>query len=91
MKVKLEQIAKKSGYSVATVSRVLSGKVKGRSQSVAEILMTARDLGYKTSSVNYKNLSLPMDIVLITQHDAEEFYSCLYEAFDRISLKKISI
>ena len=88
MKVKLEQIAKKSGYSIATVSRVLSGKAKGRSQSVTEILMTARDLGFKTSSINYKNLSLPLDIAFITQHDAEEFYSCLYEAFDRISFEK---
>ncbi len=88
MKVKLEQIAKKSGYSVATVSRVLSGKAKGRSHSVTDILMTARDLGFKTSSVNYKNLSLPLDIALITQHDAEEFYSSLYESFDRISFEK---
>ena len=88
MKVKLEQIAKKSGYSIATVSRVLSGKAKGRSHSVTDILMTARDLGFKTSSVNYKNLSLPLDIALITQHDAEEFYSCLYESFDRISFEK---
>ncbi len=88
MKVKLEQIAKKSGYSVATVSRVLAGKAKGRSQSVTEILMTARDLGFKTSSINYKNLSLPLDIAIITQHDAEEFYSCLYESFDRISFEK---
>ena len=88
MKVKLEQIAKKSGYSIATVSRVLSGKAKGRSHSVAQILMTARDLGFKTSSVNYKNLSVPLDIALITQHAAEEFYSCLYESFDRISFEK---
>lgn len=88
MKVKLEQIAKKSGYSVATVSRVLAGKAKGRSQSVTEILMVARDLGFKTSSINYKNLNLPLDIALITQHDAEEFYSCLYESFDRISFEK---
>jgi LacI family transcriptional regulator len=88
MKVKLEEIAKKSGYSVATVSRVLTGKSKGRSQSVKNILLTARDLGYRTSSVRYTNLDLPVDIALITQHDAEEFYSCLYESFDRIASKK---
>ena len=85
MKVKLEEIAKKSGYSIATVSRVLTGKAKGRSRSVSEILLTARDLGYKTPSSNYKDISLPLDIAMITQHDAEEFYSCLYESFDRIS------
>ena len=88
MRIKLEDIAKKSGYSIATVSRVRSGKAKGRSQSVMEILLTARDLGYKTSLVNYVNLDVPIDIALITQHDAEEFYSCLYESFDRISSKK---
>ena len=85
MKVKLLEIAKKSGYSIATVSRVLTGKAKGRSRSVSEILLTARDLGYKTPSSNYKDISLPLDIAIITQHDAEEFYSCLYESFDRIS------
>ena len=88
MKVKLEEIAKKSGYSIATVSRVLTGKAKGRSHSVSEILLTARELGYKTPSSNYKNISLPLDIAIITQHDAEEFYSCLYESFDRISAGK---
>ena len=46
MKIKLEEIALKSGYSIATVSRVLSGKAKGRSQSVYDIVHTARDLGY---------------------------------------------
>ena len=85
MKIKLEEIAKRSGYSIATVSRVLSGKAKGRSQSVYDIIYTARDLGYKINSNQYVNIDIPIDIALVTQHDAEEFYSCLYESFDRIS------
>ena len=85
MKIKLEEIAKRSGYSIATVSRVLSGKAKGRSQSVYDIVHTARDLGYKINSNQYSNIDIPIDIALVTQHDAEEFYSCLYESFDRIS------
>ena len=83
MKIKLEEIALKSGYSIATVSRVLSGKAKGRSQSVYDIVHTARDLGYKISLSQYKNIDIPIDMALLTQHDAEEFYSCLYESFDR--------
>ena len=87
MKIKLKEIAKRSGYSIATVSRVLSGKAKGRSQSVYDIIHTARDLGYKINSNQYVNIDIPIDIALVTQHDAEEFYSCLYESFDRISSK----
>ena len=87
MKIKLEEIAKRSGYSISTVSRVLSGKAKGRSQSVYDIIYTARDLGYKINSNQYLNIDIPIDIALVTQHDAEEFYSCLYESFDRTSSK----
>ena len=46
MKVKLEDIAVKTGYSIATVSRVLSGKAVGHSSSVEKILTAARELGY---------------------------------------------
>ncbi|MFL2983697.1 MAG: LacI family DNA-binding transcriptional regulator [Candidatus Neomarinimicrobiota bacterium] len=87
MKIKLEDIAIKSGYSISTVSRVLSGKAKGRSQSVYDIIHTARDLGYKTFLNQYENIDIPIDLALVTQHDAEEFYSCLYESFDRTASK----
>jgi len=87
MKIKLEDIAIRSGYSVATVSRVLSGKAKGRSQSVYDVIHTARDLGYKISLNQYSNIDIPIEMALVTQHDAEEFYSCLYESFDRIASK----
>ena len=88
MRIKLEEIARRSGYSIATVSRVLSGKAKGRSQSVYDIIYTARDLGYKASINQYNNIEIPIDVALVTQHDAEEFYSCLYESFDRIASKR---
>ncbi len=87
MKIKLEDIAIRSGYSVATVSRVLSGKAKGRSQSVYDVIHTARDLGYKISLNQYSNIDIPIEMAMVTQHDAEEFYSCLYESFDRIASK----
>ena len=85
MKVKLEHIAAKTGYSIATVSRVLSGKAVGRSASVEKILFAARELGYRTNRPVYQLDNLPLVMALVTQHDAEEFYSCLYESFDRVS------
>ena len=85
MKVKLEHIAAKTGYSIATVSRVLSGKAVGRSASVEKILFAARELGYRTNRPVYQLDNLPLEMALVTQHDAEEFYSCLYESFDRVS------
>ena len=85
MKVKLEHIAAKTGYSIATVSRVLTGKAIGRSASVEKILLAARELGYHAARPVYQLEKLPLEMALVTQHDAEEFYSCLYESFDRMS------
>ena len=92
MKVKLDHIAAKTGYSIATVSRVLSGKAVGRSASVEKILFAARELGYRANRPAYQLENLPLEIALVTQHDAEEFYSCLYESFDRVcSLSNIHL
>ena len=92
MKVKLEDIADKTGYSIATVSRVLSGKAVGRSASVEKILLAAREFGYRTSRPAYQLDNLPLEMALVTQHDAEEFYSCLYDSFDRMcSLSNIHL
>ena len=84
MKVKLEDIASKTGFSIATVSRVLSGKAVGHSSSVEKILIAARELGYYANRPVYQLDNLPLEMALVTQHDAEEFYSCLYESFDRV-------
>tara|TARA_B100000378_G_scaffold157557_1_gene126821 strand:+ start:156 stop:1148 length:993 start_codon:yes stop_codon:yes gene_type:complete len=92
MKVKLEDIAVKTGYSIATVSRVLSGKAVGHSSSVEKILIAARELGYYANRPIYQLDNLPLEMALVTQHDAEEFYSCLYESFDRVcSLSNIQL
>jgi len=92
MKVKLEDIASKTGYSIATVSRVLSGKAVGHSSSVEKILIAARELGYYANRPVYQLDNLPLEMALVTQHDAEEFYSCLYESFDRVcSLSNIQL
>jgi len=88
MKPNLSIIAEKTGYSMPTVSRVLSGKVKGRSKSVDKILKAARMLGYSYAMPVYPNSVVLPKIVLVTEHFAEEFYSCLYESFDRISSQR---
>ena len=88
MKINLKQVAERSGYSIATVSRVLSGKAKGRSESVKDILYAARDLGYHSKIAHYSNVNIPLNIALVTMHEPGEFYSYLYESFDKISSQK---
>ena len=88
MKINLKQVAERSGYSIATVSRVLSGKAKGRSESVKDILYAARDLGYHSKIAHYNNVNIPLNIALITMHEPGEFYSYLYESFDKVSSQK---
>lgn len=88
MKINLKQISERSGYSVSTVSRVLSGKAKGRSQSVIDILFAARDLGYTSKINHYNNIGIPLNIALVTTHEPGEFWSCLYESFDKVSCQK---
>lgn len=88
MKPNLSIIAEKTGYSIPTVSRVLSGKAKGHSKSVDAILKVARMLGYSHTLPIYPNSVLQPKIVLVTEHFAEEFYSCLYESCDRISSQR---
>ena len=88
MKINLKQVAERSGYSIATVSRVLSGKAKGRSESVKDILYAARDLGYHSKIAHYNNVNIPLNIALVTMHEPGEFYSYLYESFDKVSSQK---
>ncbi len=88
MKPNLSIIAKESGYSVPTVSRVLSGKVKGWSKSVDIILKAAKKMGYNYVIPLYPNSIVLPKVVLITEHYAEEFYSCLYESCDRLASEK---
>lgn len=88
MKINLKQVAERSGYSIATVSRVLSGKAKGRSESVKDILYAARDLGYHSKIAHYSNVNIPLNIALVTMHEPGEFYSYLYESFDKVSSQK---
>lgn len=87
MKVKLEDIAAKTGYSIATVSRVLTGKAVGRSSSVKIILQAAEDLGYPyIEKIKYPDSQL-LSIGFITELFEGEFYSSLFKGFYQASLK----
>jgi len=83
MKVKLQDIAKKTGYSVSTISRVLSGKAAGQSSNVEEIIKTAEEMGYPyiKRHPNSKHLS----IGFVTELFEGEFYSSLFNGFYQAS------
>ena len=66
MKPNLSIIAKESGYSVPTVSRVLSGKVKGWSKSVDIILKAAKKMGYNYVIPLYPNSIVLPKVVLMS-------------------------
>jgi len=88
MPIGLKDISKATGYSISTVSRVLTNKISVNSVSAKNIIQTARKLGYN----KYRNTVMPssrvIDVALITQHFSEEFYAYLYSAFDKISIER---
>ena len=88
MSTGLKDISNATGYSISTVSRVLSNKISADSVSAKDILRVAREMGYSKyrSTVNPGNRIL--DIALITQHFSEEFYAYLYASFDQISIQR---
>ncbi len=88
MSTGLKDISNATGYSISTVSRVLSNKISADSVSAKDILRVAREMGYSKyrSTVNPGNRIL--DIALITQHFSEEFYAYLYASFDKMSLER---
>jgi len=84
----LKEIAERTGYSLSTVSRVLSNKISAKSQSAKEILSYARKIGYSKYREAVPSKNRILDIALITQHYSEEFYSYLYASFDQICMKE---
>ena len=68
MSVGLKEISSATGYSVSTVSRVLSNKISGNSESAAHIIQAARDMGYNKyrDSINPDNRVLDIACLLYT-------------------------
>ena len=88
MSIGLKDISNATGYSVSTVSRVLSNKISGNSQSAAQIIKAAREMGYNSYRISVNPENRVLDIALITQLFSEEFYAYLYSSFDQVSLNK---
>ena len=84
MSIGLKEISHLTGYSLSTVSRVLSNKISGNSKSAKDILNTAREIGYFKYRETAPSSNRILDIALITQHYSEEFYAYLYAGFDKV-------
>ena len=84
MSIGLKEISHLTGYSLSTVSRVLSNKISGNSKSAKDILNTAREIGYSKYRETAPSSNRILDIALITQHYSEEFYAYLYAGFDKV-------
>lgn len=78
----LKEISAITGYSISTVSRVLSNKISGKSASAKTILQAAREQGYSKYRHTIPSENRVLDIALVTQHYSEEFYTYLYASFD---------
>ena len=88
MSIGLKDISNVTGFSISTVSRVLSNKISTNSVSAKKILQVAREMGYSKYRSSVKPENRVLDIALITQHFSEEFYAYLYASFDKISLMR---
>ncbi|MDG5765980.1 LacI family DNA-binding transcriptional regulator [Balneolales bacterium ANBcel1] len=84
MKVTLKDIAKETGYSISTISRVLSNVGKISSKAREEILQAAQRLNYPTSRIaGYEVRKKNLNIALITDFHEGEFYASYYYGVER--------
>lgn len=89
MKITLKDIAKDTGFSVATVSRVLNGSSKISAKTEDIILKSARRLEYLSPKQNNSDSSLEfLNVALIASHFSEgEFYVQFYHGLNKASKK----
>jgi len=87
MKVTLKDIAKDTGFSVATVSRVLNGSSKISTKTQDIILESARRLKYFSPRQTNSDVATQfLDVVLIVSKFREgEFYVSLFDGLNRAS------
>jgi DNA-binding LacI/PurR family transcriptional regulator len=85
MKVTLKDIAKDTGYSVSTVSRVLNGSDKISSQTKDEILKSAKKFDYQIPKIrNPKTSKRYLNIALIASGFHEgEFYTSFFHGLNK--------
>lgn len=82
MKITLQDIANSTGYSVSTVSRVLSGSEKISEKAKMEIIDTAQRLKYPLSRVRPADRAKTyLNIALIADFHEGEFYASYFYGF----------
>lgn len=89
IKATLQDIAKKTGLSVSTVSRILRGESKTNPDNVELTIKVAQEINYpiNTRVLNGKyNYKKRLQVALITHFYPDEFYSTFFCGFDEASL-----
>lgn len=87
MKVKLKDIADRTGYSISTVSRVLNGSDKISPATVEEVLSSANEMGYKSKKRSRKsNKTINLALVATGFHEGE-FYSSYFHGLNKAAIK----
>jgi DNA-binding LacI/PurR family transcriptional regulator len=89
MKVTLKDIAKDTGYSISTISRVLNGSNHISNKTKEEVLKSAKELGYKITGTNgFPRSKKHFNIALVaTGFHEGEFYSCFFHGINRAAKK----
>jgi DNA-binding LacI/PurR family transcriptional regulator len=83
-KITLEDIAKESGLSISTVSRVLSGSGNTTSSRAKRIFEAAQKLNYPVSSqITPLSMRTSINVALVVKHYEGEFFASLFEGFDK--------
>ncbi|MCG8374270.1 MAG: LacI family transcriptional regulator [Balneolales bacterium] len=89
MKVRLTDVANKAGFSVSTISRALRGEGRISEENRKKIFATAHELGYPLPSGNREFPDdFPTYIALIFQFRSGEFYSSLFDGFEKAAENK---
>ncbi len=85
MKVTLKDIAAETGYSISTVSRVLSGSDKISTRTRREVYQSAKKLKYPIyRSINGEKLVDTLNVSLVlTRYHIGEFYASFYDGFNK--------
>ena len=88
MNISIKDIAKKTGYAVSTVSRVLNGKGHFSKEAETKIKQVAKEMGYQqnTLALGMKTGSLSM-IAVIVPDIMNSYYAQLVETCERILFK----
>lgn len=91
MKVTLKDIAAKSGYSVSTVSRVLSGSEKISTAAKKIIIRAAEELNYPLPNdlhlKVHRSTGMQNVVVVVSGFHVGEFYASYYDGMNQAALK----